>query len=74
MVKDFPNPKIPNAFNYLNQPICVNYDYPVAYHKYQDALKKYEADLELYEQIKLIKLVKNSTEKYCLTKLKISRR
>ena len=34
-------------------------------------MEKYENDMEVYEQIKLIRLIKNATEKYILKKYKI---
>ena len=42
--------------------------------KYRADLEKYNTDIEIYEQIKLIKLIKNSTEKYCLNNLKVTRK
>lgn len=69
--KDYPNPKEPNGKNHLGQPLFQKLDWINDMEKYQKDMKKYESDMELYEQIKLIRLVKNSTEKYCLSKLKI---
>ena len=41
------------------------------YRQYEIDLAKYEKDIELYEQIKLIRLIKNATEKYILNNYKI---
>ncbi len=72
--KDFPTPKEPNGKNYLGDPLYTKLDFVKALQKYNKDLEKYKTDMETYEQIKLIKLVKNSTEKYCLKALKITRR
>jgi len=72
-IKDFPRPKKSNGENHLGEPLFLKTDYYVAYDKYRKELKKYESELEVYEQIKLIRLVKNSTEKYCLKALKITK-
>lgn len=65
--KDYPNDK-------YGKPTDNNHPYIKAYHKFQKDTKKYLEDMETYNQIKLIKLVKNSTEKYCLKNLTIKRK
>ncbi len=69
--KDFPTPKEPNGKNYLGQPIYQKTEYFEAYKKWQKDMVKYEQDLELYEQTKLIRLIKNADIKYILKKYKI---
>ncbi len=71
MVK-YPDPKTKEGKNYLGNPIYLpNMDYIRDYKKYQKDVIKYETDIELYEQKKLIKLVKNANEKLILKKYKI---
>lgn len=72
--ENFPEPKEPNGVNCFNQPIYTKLDWIKAMKNYKRDLEIYYLDLEKYEQIKLIRLVKNSTEKYCLAKLKITRK
>lgn len=72
--KDFPEPKEPNAVNYKKEPIYVNYDYINALKKYDLDVKAYQSKMEEYEQLKLIRLIKNSTDDYCLRKLHIKRK
>lgn len=74
LLKDYPTPILPNGTNYLGKPLFQKLDWIEAKNKYDKELKKYEDDLETYEQIKLIRLIKNSTEKYCLKALKITKR
>ena len=68
---DFPTPTIANGRNYLGDPLFTKFDFVKALEKYNKDIQKYEQDLETYNQIKLIKLVQNSTEKYCLKNIKI---
>ncbi len=69
----YKSPKESNAQNCNGKPLYINFDYIDDYHKYQKQLEQYKVDMEVYEQIKLIKLVKNSTEKYCLKNIKITK-
>lgn len=53
-----------------------NWDSPfvVDYKNYQKDLKKYEERLEVYEQLKLIRFIKNADEKLILRKYKINKK
>lgn len=73
ILKNYPTPKEPNGKNHLGQPLFQKLDWIKDMVKYQEDLERHKADMELYEQIKLIRLVKNSTEKYCLNNLKITK-
>ena len=70
---DYPTPILPNGTNEFGDPLFTKLDWVEAKIKYDKDLKKYKSDLETYEQLKLIKLIKNSTEKYCLKSLRIVR-
>ncbi len=72
-IKDYPAPKISNAVNSEGMPLFLRLDYHLAYKKYQIDKAKYDIDIEKYNQLKLIKLVKNATEKWILKNVKISR-
>ena len=50
-----------------------NIPYIKAYKQYALDKAQYDKDIQVYEQIKLIRLVKNASEKYCLKKLKIEK-
>ena len=70
-IETYPTPKESNGKNYLGQPLYQKLDWVRDYQQYEKDLKKYNSDMETYEQIKLIKLIKNATEKYILKKYKI---
>ena len=72
--KDYPAPKEPNGKNYLGQPLFLKTEYYDAYKKWQNDMVKYEKDLELYEQTKLTRLIKNADIKFILKKYKIIKR
>lgn len=64
-----------DCVNYLNQPIAgANPDYVRDYYKWQKDLVKYKKDMETYEQLKWIKIIKVSKEKKILEKFKITKR
>ena len=68
----YPQPKTKEGRNYLGQPIYLpNADWIRDVRQYEKAVKQYEIDLELYEQNKLIRLVKNASEKLILKKYRI---
>lgn len=73
-IKNYPLPKEPNGKNYLREPIFQRLDYIKDYEKFQKEMNKYNSEMEIYEQLKLIKLIKNSTEKYCLKNFKITKK
>ncbi len=50
-----------------------NSQYIKAYRKYQRLLQEYNDNVEKTAQLKLIRLVKNASEKYCLKHLNITR-
>ncbi len=65
--KDYPDEK-------FGRPKDESHPYIKAYRKWTISERAYWVDLEIYEQIKMIRLVKNSTEKYCLKALTIKRK
>ncbi len=68
----YPDPKTKEGKNYLGNPIYLsNMDYVRDCKKYQQDILKYEIELDLYEQKKLIRLIKNANEKLILKKYKI---
>ena len=73
-IKNYPIPKEPNGENYLGEPIYQRLDYIRDYKQFQKDLDKYNDDMETYEQLKFIRLIKNATEKYCLKSFKITKR
>jgi hypothetical protein len=73
-IKNYPIPKEPNGKNYLGVPIYQRLDYIRDCKKFQKDLDKYDSEMEVYEQSKLIRLIKNATEKYCLKTFKITKR
>ncbi len=65
-------PIMPNSRDYpRNIPIILHNPFAIDYAKYQKKLIKYNADLEIYEQTKLIKFIKNADTKLILKKYKI---
>ncbi len=66
-------PTPPNVRNYpmSEKPSDETSPYIIAYRKYQKAVAKYEIDIAIYEQTKLIRFVKNANEKLILKKYKI---
>lgn len=73
-IKNYPIPKEPNGKNHLGEPIYQRLDYVRDYKQFQKDLDKYNADMETYEQLKFIRLIKNAAEKYCLKSFKITKR
>lgn len=69
--------KYPNTHkikNFLGHPIwAANENYIQDYRKYQKDMERYKLDLEIYEQTKLIKLVKNADIKLILRKYRITK-
>ena len=64
-----------DSVNYLNQPIAgANPNYVRDYHQYQKDLIQYAKDMELYEQLKFIKIIKVAKEKFILKKFQITKR
>lgn len=74
VLMNYPIPEKPTGVNYAGEPIYQNLDFIRDYKKYLKDIDNYNSEIEIYEQVKLIKLIKNSTEKYCLKKLKITKR
>jgi hypothetical protein len=72
-IHDYPIPSEPNGKNSEGQPIFQRLDYIRDRFKYEKQLVQYKLDVEVFEQIKLIKLVKHSTEKYCLKNIRINK-
>jgi hypothetical protein len=71
MAKDIvitkPTPPLPpKAEHYLETDPSSFDRYCKAYTEYEVNRKKYLADLHTYEQYKLLRLVRNSSDKYCL--------
>ena len=73
-IKDYPIPKEPTGINHLGIPIYQRLDYVRDYEQWRKDLDKFNTDMEVYEQIKLIRLIKNATEKYCLKTFKINKK
>lgn len=73
-IKNYPIPTVPNGVNAYGETICIRVDYIRDYQKWAKEMKKYDADLETYEQLKLIRLIKNAHEKYCLKNYKITKK
>jgi hypothetical protein len=69
--RDYPTPTESNGENYLGKPLYTKLDYVKDLEKYYKDYTKYQEDMEIYEQLKFIKLIKNATEKYCLKTFKI---
>ena len=57
-----------------DRPTDYDTKFVIDYKKWQKDMKKYEADLELWEQTKFIEDVKRSTLKLCLKKYKITKK
>lgn len=72
-IENYPIPTEPTGKNYLGNPIYERLDWIRDYKKYQQDLIVYQSEMDIYQQLKLIRLVKNSSEKYCLKNLKIVR-
>lgn len=72
-IRDYPIPTEPNGKNHLGTPLHTKLDWIRDYKKWKKDLEQYNSDMEIYEQIKLIKLVKNASEKYCLKSLRITK-
>lgn len=70
-IKNYSKPKEPNGKNHLGEPIYQRLDYVRDCKKFQKDLDKYNSDMELYEQLKRIKLIKNATDKWILKTFKI---
>ena len=71
----YPKPPTKEGKNYLGEPIYLpNENFLRDYRKYQKDKDNYAKDLELYEQLKFIKLIKVAKEKLILKKFKIIKR
>ena len=68
-------PQEPNIRDFSSElkgpPTAEETPFILAYRKYQKDLVQYEIDIERYEQLKLIRFVKNADEKLILRKYKI---
>lgn len=74
MVK-YPDPPTKEGRNYLGDAIYLpNENFIRDYKKYQKDKDNYAKDLELWEQLKFIKLIKVAKEKLILKKFKIIKR
>jgi len=73
-IEDYPTPIKPNGKNYLGEPIFQKLDWIKDHKKYEKDLRQYNADMEIYEQLKFIRLIKNASEKYCLKYFMITKR
>ncbi len=73
--KKYPYPPTKEGRNHLNEPVYLpNADWLRDYRKWQKDSAKYIIDMELYEQIKSIKLIKVANLNLCLKKFKITKR
>lgn len=72
-IKDYLIPTKPNGKNYLDEPISQRLDWIRDYKKYEKDLKQYNRDMEVFEQLKFIRLIKNASEKYCLKSFRITK-
>lgn len=64
-----------DSVNYLNQPISgANPQYVQDYYKWQKDVIQYAKDMEVYEQLKFIKIIKVAKENKILEKFKITKR
>lgn len=68
-----PNKPIePNPKDYIAEGERIsNGNFVIAYNKYTKALEKYKEELFVYEQLKMIRLIKVADEKLILKKFKI---
>jgi hypothetical protein len=73
-IKDFQIPSESNGQNYLGEPLFQRVGFIDAMFNYNQNLRKYNEEIEILNQKKLIRLVKNATEKYCLNNLKITKK
>ncbi|MBV1929155.1 MAG: hypothetical protein KUG81_06540 [Gammaproteobacteria bacterium] len=69
--KDFPTPTESNGVNEDGDKLYTKLDYIRAKKKWFIDVGKYEAAIEVYNQLKLIKIVKRSSDKLILKKYKI---
>ena len=69
--EDYKTPTIPNGKNSKGDPLYQKLDYIEALKKYYKECEKYDLDMGIYEQLKLIKIIKYSKEKLILKKYKI---
>jgi hypothetical protein len=73
-LQDYPDNPIKGK-NYLGEPVELpNEDYVKDYHKYQKAMDSHKADMELFEQTRLIEDIKRSSLVLCLKKYKITKK
>jgi hypothetical protein len=72
--KKYPDSECPIGKNYLGDPIQLpNPTWLNDMEKYRKNLEKYNKDIKIWEQIKLIQKIKGSCLKTCLEKYKIEK-
>lgn len=74
LIENYSRPLLPNGTNYLGQPLFQKLDWIEDYKKWKKNMVIYEKQLEEYEQLKLLRLINNSTQKYFLKTFKIIKR
>ncbi len=67
----YDTPVEPTGKNHLGNNVFEKLDFINDYKKYQKSLEKYEKDLEMWNQLKMIKLIRNAKDEYILRKFKI---
>jgi hypothetical protein len=72
--QDYPNPDLPSGANYLGEPLYQKLDWVRDISKYQKAMEKYDKDMFAYKQYKLLRLIRNSSDEYCLEHFIIAKR
>lgn len=74
-MKDKPiKPIEPRVQDYPKEsPVTKDNEYVKAYHKYIKELAKYEIEMDIWNQTKLIQLVKNASVKYLLKNYRITK-
>lgn len=70
---DFPLPKESNGKNHLGEPLYTKLDYVSALKRHNKAMEKYYQELQTFEQLKMTKDIKRSSEKLILRKYKITK-
>lgn len=73
-LNDYPKPIKSNGKNYLGEPLYQKLDWIRDMEQYNKNLLKFKEQLEIYEQIKMIRFIKNAHEKLIFRKLKITKK